>query len=95
VLTIESNLLQITKLAHSINLRIQVIAASFANKRQQIYKAILRITTLITILADDNIKLPLELLPYILTPFEDSKIGAVSTYQRVRRRPGLGIIDQI
>lgn len=30
-----------------------------------------------------------------LAPFEDSNIGAVGNRQRVRRRPGLGIIDQI
>ncbi|TVY14802.1 hypothetical protein LARI1_G008624 [Lachnellula arida] len=95
VSTIESDLLRITKLAHSIDPRIQVIAASFANKRQQIYEAILRITTPITILANDDIKLPSESLPHILAPFENSKIDAVGTCQRVRRRPGLGIIDQI
>jgi cellulose synthase/poly-beta-1,6-N-acetylglucosamine synthase-like glycosyltransferase len=95
VSTIESDLLRITKLAHSIDPRIQVIAASFANKRQQIYEAIPRITTPITILADDDIKLPSESLPHILASFEDSKIGAVGTCQSVRRRPGLGMIDQI
>jgi hypothetical protein len=56
------------------------MATSFANKRQQIYEAILRITTLITILANNDIKLPLESLPYILTLFKDSKVGVVSTY---------------
>jgi hypothetical protein len=55
------------------------MAASFANKRQQIYEAIPRIIIPITILADNNIKLPSESLPYILAPFEDSKIGTVST----------------
>jgi cellulose synthase/poly-beta-1,6-N-acetylglucosamine synthase-like glycosyltransferase len=71
------------------------MAASFANKRQQIYKAIPRITAPITILADDDIELPSKSLPHILAPFKDSKIGAVGTCQRVRRRPGLGITDQI
>ncbi|PVH71022.1 glycosyltransferase family 2 protein [Cadophora sp. DSE1049] len=93
VSTIESDLLRITELAHSIDPRIQVMAASFANKRQQIYEAIPRITTSITILADDDIELPSKSLPHILAPFEDSKIGAVGTCQRVRRRPGLGILD--
>ncbi|KAG9231513.1 putative polysaccharide synthase Cps1 [Amylocarpus encephaloides] len=83
VSTIESDLLRITELAYSIDPRIQI------------YEAILRITTPITILADDNIKLPLESLPHILTLFKDSKIGVVGTCQRVRRRPGLEIIDQI
>ena len=93
--TIESDLLRITELAHSIDLRIQVIAANFANKRQQIYEAIPRITTSITILADDDVELPSKSLPHILAPFEDSNVGAVGTRQRVRRRPGLGIIDHM
>ncbi|KAG4419336.1 hypothetical protein IFR04_007484 [Cadophora malorum] len=95
VSTIESDLLRITELAHSIDLRIQVIAANFANKRQQIYEAIPRITTSITILADDDVELPSKSLPHILAPFEDSNVGAVGTRQRVRRRPGLGIIDHM
>ncbi|KAH6714528.1 putative polysaccharide synthase Cps1 [Leptodontidium sp. MPI-SDFR-AT-0119] len=74
---------------HNIDLRIQVITASFANKRQQIYEAIPRITTPITILADDDIKLPLESLLHILVLFKDSKISVVSTCQRriyIKRR---------
>ena len=95
VLTIESDLLRITELAHSIDLRIQVIATGFANKRQQIYEAIPRITTLITILADNDIELPSKSLPHVLALFENSKIGAVGTSQRVRRRPRLGILKSI
>jgi hypothetical protein len=72
-------LLRITNLVFNINLRIEVIATSFANKRRQIYKAILRIITLIIILADNNIKLPLTSLLYILTLFEDSIISVVGT----------------
>jgi len=92
VSTIESHLLRITNLAHSIDPKIRVIATSFANKRQQIYEAIPRITTSITILADDDIELPPKSLPHILAPFEDSKIGAVGTCQRVRRKPGLTVL---
>jgi cellulose synthase/poly-beta-1,6-N-acetylglucosamine synthase-like glycosyltransferase len=88
-------MLRITKLAHRIDPRIQVIAAGFTNKRQQIYEAIPRITTLITILADNDIELPSKSLPHILAPFEDRNVGAVGTRQRVRRRSGLGIIDQM
>jgi cellulose synthase/poly-beta-1,6-N-acetylglucosamine synthase-like glycosyltransferase len=95
VSTIQSDLLRITELAHSIDPRIQVIAASFANKRQQIYKAIPKITTSITILADDDIELPSGALPHILAPFEDSNVGAVGTRQRVKRRTGLRIIARI
>jgi cellulose synthase/poly-beta-1,6-N-acetylglucosamine synthase-like glycosyltransferase len=95
VSTIESNLLRIADLAHSIDPRIQIIAASFANKRLQISEAVPKITTSITILADDDIELPSKSLPHILAPFEDRNVGAVGTRQRVRRRPGLGKIDRV
>jgi hypothetical protein len=79
VVTTNNNLLQITKLAHNINTRIQVIAVSFANKREQICEVILRITTLLILMADNNIELPLKSLPYIFTLFKDLKISAVGT----------------
>ena len=93
--TIESDLLRITELAHSIDPRIQVIAASFANKRQQIYEAIPRITTKFVYLTDDDVQWPPEFIRHTLAPFEDGKIGAVGTCQRIRRRPGLGIRDRM
>jgi cellulose synthase/poly-beta-1,6-N-acetylglucosamine synthase-like glycosyltransferase len=34
-------------------------------------------------------------LPHILAPFEDLEVSAVSTCQRIRRRPGLGILRRI
>jgi cellulose synthase/poly-beta-1,6-N-acetylglucosamine synthase-like glycosyltransferase len=95
VITINRNLLPITELAHSIDARIQVIAVSVANKREQICEAIPRITTKLTLMADDDIELPSKSLPHILAPFEDSEIGAVGTCQRIRRRPGLGILRRI
>jgi hypothetical protein len=72
-------LLRITKLAYSINVRIQVIAVSVANKREQICEAILRITTTLTLIANNDIELPLKSLPYILALFEDLEVSAVST----------------
>ncbi|KAI1299769.1 polysaccharide synthase [Xylaria venustula] len=79
VSTVKSDLLRITELAHNIDSRIQVMAASFANKRQQIYEAVPRIKTKITILADDDVVWPPTLLP--------------QTTQLVQ--PGLGIINRI
>ena len=40
-------------------------------------------------------KLPPKSLPHILAPFEDLEVSAVSTCQRIRRRPGLGILRRI
>jgi len=72
-------LLQITELIYSINAKIQVIAISVANKREQIYKAILRIITTLTLIANNDIELPLRSLPYILALFEDLEVSAIST----------------
>ena len=95
MITTDSNLLRITELAHNINIRIQVIAVSVANKREQICEAIPRITTPLTLMADDDIELPPKSLPHILALFEDLEISIISTCQRVRRRPGLGIWRRI
>ncbi|KAH8769332.1 polysaccharide synthase Cps1 [Hyaloscypha finlandica] len=95
VIIIDRNLVRITELAHSIDARIQVIAISVANKREQICEAIPRITTPLTLIADDDIELPPKSLPHILAPFEDLEVSAVSTCQRIRRRPGLGILRRI
>jgi hypothetical protein len=72
-------LLRITKLAYSINVRIQVIAISITNKREQICEAILRIITTLILIANNDIELPLKSLPYILALFEDLKVSAIST----------------
>jgi hypothetical protein len=95
VITINSNLLRITELAHNIDARIQVIAVSVANKREQIYEAIPRITTPLTLMANNNIELPPKSLPHILALFKDLEISAISTCQRVRRRPRLVILRRI
>jgi len=95
VITINRNLLRITELAHNIDARIQVMAISVVNTREQICEAIPRITTPLTLMADDDIELPSKSLPHILAPFEDPEIGAVGTSQRIRRKPGLGILDRI
>jgi hypothetical protein len=49
--------------------------------------------TSIIILANNNIELFLKSLSYILVLFEDNNINAISTRQKVKQRPGLGIID--
>jgi cellulose synthase/poly-beta-1,6-N-acetylglucosamine synthase-like glycosyltransferase len=95
VITTNRNLLRIIELAHSIDARIQVMAVSVANKREQICEAIPRITTTLTLMADDDIELPPKSLPHILAPFEDLEVGAVGTCQRIRRREGLGILHRI
>ncbi|KAI9899028.1 hypothetical protein N3K66_005489 [Trichothecium roseum] len=72
-------------LARSLNYRVRVMATNIANKRIQVCEALPKVTTPITIMADDDVTWPSTLLPWILAPFEDPKIGGVGTCQRVRR----------
>jgi cellulose synthase/poly-beta-1,6-N-acetylglucosamine synthase-like glycosyltransferase len=65
--------------------RIRVFCTRIANKRLQVCKALPRVKTPITIMADDDVTWPPTLMPWILAPFEDPKIGGVGTCQRVRR----------
>ncbi|KAK8036861.1 hypothetical protein PG994_015358 [Apiospora phragmitis] len=74
---------------------IHVLCTDIANKRIQVCKALPKVTTKITILADDDVRWPEKLLPWILAPFEDPKIGGVGTCQRVRRERTASWCDNI
>lgn len=65
--------------------KIRVFCTSIANKRIQVCKALPKVETPITIMADDDVTWPAKLMPWILAPFEDPEIGGVGTCQRVRR----------
>jgi hypothetical protein len=65
--------------------KVRVLATSIANKRIQVCEALPKVETAITIMADDDVTWPSTLMPWILAPFEDPKIGGVGTCQRVRR----------
>ncbi|KAH8770891.1 polysaccharide synthase [Diaporthe sp. PMI_573] len=74
------------KLADSLNHpRIRVLFTQIANKRLQVCAALPHVRTRITIMADDDVEWPNTLMPWLLAPFEDPKIGGVGTCQRVRR----------
>ncbi|OTA68334.1 glycosyltransferase family 2 protein [Hypoxylon sp. EC38] len=66
---------------------IRVLFTPIANKRLQVCEALPKVKTAITIMADDDVTWPSTLIPWILAPFEDPKIGGVGTCQRVRREP--------
>ncbi|KAK3685730.1 polysaccharide synthase [Podospora appendiculata] len=61
-----------------------------ANKRLQISKALEdgHVKTDITVLADDDFEWPSTLMPWLLTPFEDDRMGGIGTCQRVKRVDG-------
>ncbi|CAI0644283.1 unnamed protein product [Colletotrichum noveboracense] len=74
------------KLARSLpHPNVQVYSTPIANKRLQVCEALPKVTTKITIMADDDVTWPSTLMPWILAPFEDPKIGGVGTCQRVKR----------
>ncbi|KAG9043864.1 hypothetical protein FS837_009046 [Tulasnella sp. UAMH 9824] len=64
--------------------RIRVLTVPFANKRLQMVHGIRNTTTDIICFADDDAIWPPKMLPYILAPFEDQKVGGVGTSQRVQ-----------
>jgi hypothetical protein len=74
------------KLCKSMNARnIKVLKSPVASKRLQVCTAIPFVKTSITVMADDDVIWPSTILPWLLAPFEDEKIGGVGTCQRVRR----------
>lgn len=74
------------KLAKTLSgVPVSVYATPIANKRLQVCEALPHVKTPITIMADDDVTWPSTLMPWILAPFEDPKIGGVGTCQRVRR----------
>ena len=64
--------------------RIRVMTVPFANKRLQMVEGIRQCTTDVICFADDDAIWPPTMLPYILAPFEDQKVGGVGTSQRVQ-----------
>jgi hypothetical protein len=64
---------------------LKVFSVLVANKRQQICEVIPMVQTNIVILCDDDVTWPKTMLPWILAPFENKKMGGVGTCQRVKR----------
>jgi hypothetical protein len=56
-----------------------------ANKRIQVCEAIPKVKTSIIIMADDDVTWPSTILPWLLAPFENAKMGGVGPCQRVKR----------
>lgn len=67
---------------------LKILISSFTSKRLQLCIAIPLVKTLVTVLTDDDVVWPDTILPWLLAPFEDSKIGGVGTSQRIRRISG-------
>lgn len=85
LVTIDANLSRAWAMAKSISSKIEVLSVQHPNKRNQMCRAIPHIATKITIFADDDVIWPSTALPWILSPFDDPKIGGVGTSQRLKR----------
>ncbi|EJT69988.1 hypothetical protein GGTG_12165 [Gaeumannomyces tritici R3-111a-1] len=93
IVTTTSKFDALMKLARTLNLtRIRIFCIPVANKRLQVCKALPYVTTPITIMADDDVTWPKTLMPWILAPLKNERIGGVSTCQRVRRDAGVSIL---
>ena len=66
---------------------IEVLHVDKANKRLQVCKALEddHVKTAVTVMADDDVEWPSTLMPWLLAPFEDDRMGGVGTCQRVKR----------
>ncbi|KAK3393818.1 nucleotide-diphospho-sugar transferase [Podospora didyma] len=66
---------------------VEVLHVDKANKRLQVCKALEEdhVKTPITVMADDDVEWPPTLMPWLLAPFADDKMGGVGTCQRVKR----------
>ena len=64
---------------------IRIFHVPIANKRVQVYEAIPKVKTAFIIMADDDVTWPRTIIPWLLAPFEDPKIGGVGPCQRVKR----------
>jgi hypothetical protein len=78
-----AKLVTFTKTLEASNIR--VFQVPIANKRIQVCEAIPEVKTSIIIMADDDVTWPSTILPWLLAPFEDAKIGGVGPNQRVKR----------
>ncbi|KAK5137479.1 hypothetical protein LTR08_008457 [Meristemomyces frigidus] len=66
-------------------LGVQVLGVEKLNKRKQMTRALKEVNTDIVVFADDDVFWPERYLDYLLAIFEDDKVGAGGTRQRVRR----------
>ena len=65
---------------------ITVLSIRYPNKRRQMVWAIPNVETKVIVFADDDVIWPSTLLPYMLSPLESSRYGAVGTNQGLKRR---------
>ncbi|KAG9235954.1 nucleotide-diphospho-sugar transferase [Amylocarpus encephaloides] len=86
-------LLAFVKTLEASNIR--VFHVPIANKRIQVCEAIPYVKTSIMIMADDDVTWPRTILPWLLAPFENPKMGGVGPCQRVERLEKASLMEYI
>ena len=84
LITTDAKFHDANRIADQLSKKITVESVSQANKRRQMIKGLALVSTAITIFADDDVLWPSTLMPWMLAPFEDSRMGGVGTNQRLR-----------
>jgi len=91
LVTVHANYNKAQQTARAISKKITVLSVPIANKRVQMCLALPYVETEVTVFADDDVTWPKTLLPWILAPFEDDKVGGVGTNQRHRREKDFNV----
>ncbi|EGP88883.1 uncharacterized protein MYCGRDRAFT_38873 [Zymoseptoria tritici IPO323] len=86
IVTADQNVSIVQQMLQETNLGdVRVLGVEHLNKRAQLLKALREVETSIVVFADDDVFWPADYLPRLLAIFEDDKVGAGGTRQRVRR----------
>lgn len=86
-------LLEFVKSLETSNIRVYHVP--IANKRIQVCEAIPRVKTPFIIMADDDVTWPRTILPWLLAPFEDARVGGVGPCQRVKRLEKATVMEYV
>ena len=86
IVTANSNI-ELVKTCCALNFfyHIRVLGVEKLNKRAQVVTALKQVATQVVVCVDDDVFWPPQYLDYLLAIFEDPKVGAGGTRQRVRR----------
>ena len=96
LVTIDENVQRVKLMVKSMaTTKVRVLSVAQPNKRRQMVRAIPEVSTSITIFADDDVKWPETLLPWMLAPLEDEAYGGVGTNQRLRRAEDPSISQRV
>ncbi|MCJ1248716.1 hypothetical protein MMC30_005935 [Trapelia coarctata] len=86
LVTIDENVERVKLMVKNMTTdNVRVLSVNHPNKRRQMVRAIPEIRTNITVFADDDVRWPRTLLPWMLAPLENDEFGGVGTNQKLRR----------